>query len=1080
MPRLTATVTGPPLVPLPATAQVYRQRQPHHPQQQQLRLLPHPQQIHQQQPFPPQRQLPQQQHQPPRQVHQQSFQQQQQQQQRQAPQRIHQHQREQQQQQLLQPQQQQSVQINYSSSLRQDVGIINRLHARASRLQNLEVGRVDFRILDQIGNTYQQLGNHPHWKNHQRLLSYVHQIQEYCRLNNQEYSHRLLATYLMARYKPGSAHTYMVEIQTHLFPELKRDPAWRTLFKLATIRKVKEYQRQATPATLQTTQNSDRRSLPSRTESNLAAICAGGPFLRIAGRIGREWGTIAQRLGTLRFPITQDPTLRVQNSQELPYWLTSLLQVGLLHERLATSTLPSPQSDLQRSYGLHPRSLPPTDNVLYSLRRDPSSTSAQLSAERDCATLGPFGTSNDSSTQQSVHGNSPNSPRSSYSFENVFRFILRSSPEPRTVVPSFDRFCVESLKLFSSMSQQFHTDLRSITDALTSRAVTLGHSPTFTDPNIEILIEDYDLIYRRFNLRILINNTVVSIGHLTPHRFNRPYAVVITNTIRYPMIRQLASRVQQHPDLQLLLSWITTSSLADQLDEFIKSNPQSIPSNPLDNMSSAEIIEPKFLIDAQIIDTVPPESIKNLRLSAPAFKVPKSDPEWARFVYNGQLFDTLLTLMLASKGKEVPSMPKLCIRDVTTILRRGWRFVSINDYKSFFFQFKIHDRLSNFLVIVIRSHRGKQYFRVVVLPMGITFAPALAQHLAQYTRDLLRALHPEIHFDLILWIDNVILLTNSESDAATLRLSYDKILSDLGIHAKEWEFGTTVETLGMHISLVPFSIRPAQKSLNKLRAAFEAFSKERTPHNFLTFHGSAMWITYMAAIPLCFLPDFMYLLRQESRYIASFRDPTQVPWNTVRETLSSPSALAACKKILELCLQANITDLIPAQLPLQAAHVDASTQALAGISIDNTLAFTFKLNVHQHDIFVSEMLAAALQSVLFRITFGDSSPTLPWLLATDNTVSKYAYLKGHSASEIGDRVLRFAFKWGTLPSFIMWVPTHCMRADGFTRPEKFLRCISSLAQCSPSCLDCSRHDISHVPAWNIPLLQSSFSPFVCF
>lgn len=508
--------------------------------------------------------------------------------------------------------------------------------------------------------------------------------------------------------------------------------------------------------------------------------------------------------------------------------------------------------------------------------------------------------------------------------------------------------------------------------------------------------------------------------------------------------------------------------MADRLEEYIHRHP--LPDNSLNVVSSVDIDVAQLVKDG-VLEVVPQNQVKDLRLSSSSFKIPKSDPKFARYVYNGQPFDSLLKEMLKDRGMDIPKMPSLSIREVVAEIRRGWKYISINDFKSFFFQIPIHRKLGNFLVVAVRFGDEIRYYRCIALPMGITFAPAAAQHIALYTKQLLSSLHPDIVFELIIWIDNVILLTNTEEDAAVLRKSYDCILETLGIAAKAWEFGTCLETLGLVIDLSSgVKISPSRKSLEKLNDSFSKFISEPTPRHFLAFHGSAMWITYMAAIPLCFIPDFMNILRSESRFLASFSDPSLIPWDVTRESLKTPKVLEACHRVRDLCLGAQIEGICQNLPPIIAAHSDASTSAMAGISIDNQIRFGLRFECSQLDIFVVELLAGALLSVLLRLRFGDPHPAIPWLWITDNTVAKFSILKGHSASPLGDQTLRFWFKWGIPPSCQMWVPTACMRADGFTRPDKFISNPNSLSSCTIPCLVCPKHDINLIPSWNTVLV----------
>lgn len=475
-------------------------------------------------------------------------------------------------------------------------------------------------------------------------------------------------------------------------------------------------------------------------------------------------------------------------------------------------------------------------------------------------------------------------------------------------------------------------------------------------------------------------------------------------------------------------------------------------------------------------------NITQLLLSAVAFKVPKSDAETSRFVLDGQDFNELLSLVLQFFNKRLPKMPPITIRRVVQQVLNGWKYMSTNDFKSFFFQFEIHSSLGNFLVVVTEStsnsgNRQRRYYKMRVLPMGITFAPALAQHVALFIRQLLRRRCPDLDFDLVVWIDNILLLSNDKEIDKKLRSEIDSILAELGIVAKGWETPQAVSkgtALGMDIDLVLQSIRPSKKSLEKLTSAHALLLKEPTPRNFFTFHGSVMWICYLASIPLAFVPDFMELIRAESKWIFSQSNSSSSDlWSTRRLTLTTPTALRVYDSVLTLCIRAHVSGRQSIPPPLIAGHTDASTEALAGISLDNRFLFTIVLAIRQEDIALSELFAGALFSIQLRLFFGDISPRLPWLWITDNTTAKFAMLKGHSSSTWAESILKFWYNYGILPSYVMWVPTSCMRADTFTRRSLFTNDYSTLKQCKMDCPSCNAsHEVASVPNWNVSLFST--------
>lgn len=156
-------------------------------------------------------------------------------------------------QQIQQPpdHQQRPLQMRPDQALfKAQVGLVDRHYRRAhANYEDLLNGVVDHRILEQIAPDVMRIGINPGYSDHERLLSYIQAIKDWCRQSRYEYSPNLLAGYLMVRYKPSTAHQYMIQIQTHVDPDLKDNAAWRICLKIAKIRHAKFEQHQAVPAT---------------------------------------------------------------------------------------------------------------------------------------------------------------------------------------------------------------------------------------------------------------------------------------------------------------------------------------------------------------------------------------------------------------------------------------------------------------------------------------------------------------------------------------------------------------------------------------------------------------------------------------------------------------------------------------------------------------------------------------------------------------------------------------------------------------------------------------------------------------
>lgn len=102
-------------------------------------------------------------------------------------------------------------------------------------------------------------------------------------------------------------------------------------------------------------------------------------------------------------------------------------------------------------------------------------------------------------------------------------------------------------------------------------------SSTKSDQDIELIIDEYDPIYRRYWIRLIINNVTVALGHIRGPLCRLPFAPIITRVFNYNALQRLAKEVPLHPDLSTLINWVSTSQLADLMTNFVQANPSAFP-----------------------------------------------------------------------------------------------------------------------------------------------------------------------------------------------------------------------------------------------------------------------------------------------------------------------------------------------------------------------------------------------------------------------------------------------------------------------------------------------------------------------
>jgi hypothetical protein len=770
----------------------------------------------------------------------------------------------------------------------------------------------------------------------------------------------------------------------------------------------------------------------------------------------------------------EDGSPRTQNSQSSIERSTTLLQVDQGREQTSRKPLPEEAwSRLLEAAGLHQTALSKPFVAFDSPWSNSTSSISTLPAKTNSNPVRSQQQNEDPNNEQIIRGNGTPPQRCHLVCTTLFGFIQRSLTQdiPRTKVEAKSLFTFSNNFFFSpsffpiNFIQSLKNIIHKIKELSKQQTITTAELTP-----IEIIVEDYDPDYRRFNIRLVINGITVSFGHLNPHNgvCTFEYAKIVALTFNFNRFRQLGQIAPFHQDLQTLIRWVDTSYLFDLFTNFKNKNQQQWTEALFDGTTTAQAADVHKLEQMRVVSSVPADKVDNILLFAQLFKVPKADGISARSVYNGQQFDSMLNLVLKSISTEdktvvVPPMPPLSIRSVVKQLLHGWSHISMIDFTSFFFQIEIHPALGNLLGAKVSINNKLKYYKMKALPMGITFSPALAQHIALQLKHCIKVLLAHISFDMIVWIDNILILTNTEDDNRTVRNEYDKLLKEVGIVAKKWEFpdsNNNITALGLEINLQQKTIKPSQKSIEKLKSTFDSLKTTATAQSFFVFQGLIMWMCYLGNIPLCEIPQFMTVVRNESRWLAQFTSrSTSVPWMERRKSLSQQQFIETAQDVFNKCINIIVTGPSTSLPPAMIHHTDASTQALAGISLCNSIGFSLKLKSCHRVIHIVEILAGALQSVMIRNRFPFAK--IPWLWVTDNTVAKFAVTKAHSASDLAEEVLRFWLEFGLFPTHVMWVPTTCMRADGLTRPESFVENLKDLNCCQPN----HNHEVHEVPSW---------------
>jgi hypothetical protein len=499
-----------------------------------------------------------------------------------------------------------------------------------------------------------------------------------------------------------------------------------------------------------------------------------------------------------------------------------------------------------------------------------------------------------------------------------------------------------------------------------------------------------------------------------------PLAPIAAPGFRYDALQALFREVPPAADFLKLVDWMTTDTLARALAR----KPPTEPRAASKTRSSRHIglAEIRELLRTQTVEYAVSRGARGF---VTAFKVPKGEAH-ARLVIDGRPFDDLM------RAAEIliPPMPKpgLFIREVVDrLLDRRAKVIATVDAKSMFYQFSTPQSLRTYFVLNKPSARlaQHQHIRLAVLPMGIGFAPAWAQHVSQFLVEVARSRFPPTDaqwWDAAIWIDNFIFVADGDATLARARSIFEGIASEVNLILKPWEGGShRLEALGIALDTRQRTARITPKSHAILSEFDRQLHRTMSVKTFLHFFGHAGFLTYaIARHPLCLIPRAMGHLRRIGRARGALEEIH----------LSDPD-IAEARSWIAALKEAEYTPLPYLAEPREVGYAtDAST---TGVGIVGYRDVTFSCarmlgTISPTSIHLGEMAAGLLAA----FTCGAEGSV--W--TTDNKIAFHAMLKGHSGSEAVDEILRLWIAVAPLPRAVRWVPTTLMPADGLSRGEE--------------------------------------------
>jgi hypothetical protein len=353
--------------------------------------------------------------------------------------------------------------------------------------------------------------------------------------------------------------------------------------------------------------------------------------------------------------------------------------------------------------------------------------------------------------------------------------------------------------------------------------------------------------------RYVANPTANATGELAP---------IAAPHFDYEAWRRTHTEVAPHPDLMTLWRWMTT----DELAELLRREPINQPEPKRSRLSDSDIssLAAKGTVKCHI------DGPAHMKIWA--FKVPK-DEKGTRLVLDGRFFNKALRALQERGALRLPAMPPLRIRDtVDALLQPGRKVIATVDARSMFYQFAISDELGAFFGL--SGHDG---VRFAALPMGITFAPAWAQHLSNHLLEVLRkrleSEIPQLSWTAVAWVDNFIFTATDVGTMDRIRAKFLVLAEEVNLVMKGWEQDAEtpfrMSVLGITLDVRTRTAQPtpeARQTMQEFRRLVATGPVDTQAWTLLSYFGHAAYVAYaILRYPLCLVPGLMDLHRQLAR-----------------------------------------------------------------------------------------------------------------------------------------------------------------------------------------------------------------------
>jgi hypothetical protein len=359
----------------------------------------------------------------------------------------------------------------------------------------------------------------------------------------------------------------------------------------------------------------------------------------------------------------------------------------------------------------------------------------------------------------------------------------------------------------------------------------------------------------------------------------------------------------------------------------------------------------------------------------------------------------------------------------------GYNYIAEADAQSYFYQFPLTGGAEDAFRVAVGAQRGAfSVMAMGVLPMGFSYAPAIAQHTSNFLIAVIqgRAQVKALRGRMLVWVDNFIIVGETAADVRGIAAVAEQVFDIVQLRLKA-AFGDPVrhmEVLGIQFDLEDHSASVTRTMRGRLET-MEGAAPTTSLRDLAQVVGTVLWANWtVAREPLCTWVHVLGHIRDMGRagHRATWDSEWRVPPLVHQELVAIAGRIRRAR--YGVCLGAG-----GGTHPLHTWYADASSTGSGLVQQTFSRYEVWEGGAWPSPIYLGEL--GTLIVALLQRPQGYS--------VSDNRAALQAVVRGHSGSEKGNLLLRILVRnmLSTEQLQVAWVPTAYNPADAPSRGVTF-------------------------------------------